>query len=356
MKDYYNSFQNLVDTNENFIKSVQIYGDYELTSFNYRLASYSDFLLPNALEARGKTFIKDKEGNIELFCTNFSKFFNVYENPFTSEEVLSKLSPVSITEKVDGSLITVGMLPSGEILAKTKSTTGSEQAKRATTIINSNKDFKDFCTYWISQGYTAMFEYVAPNNQIVLFYPEEKLVLLALRNMTTGEYCPVHKINNCPFEIVKEYDMTLEEIAKLQEESTGREGFVVLFNNGQRMKFKTLDYCRKHRCKDSVSNKKHLSELILGSGLDDILPLFKEDKDLLKYIEDFRLSLTSLYNTLVTEINNFYIANKNLPRKDYAVKATSELSSKMSLAMNLYVGRDSGITDFIIKNKLYELI
>ena len=62
MKDYYNSFQNLVDTNENFIKSVQVYKDYELTSFNYRLASYSDFLLPNALEARGKTFIKDKEG------------------------------------------------------------------------------------------------------------------------------------------------------------------------------------------------------------------------------------------------------------------------------------------------------
>jgi len=356
MKDYYNSFQNLVDTNENFIKSVQVYKDYELTSFNYRLASYSDFLLPNALEARGKTFIKDKEGNIELFCTNFEKFFNYEENPFTDKLLVSKLTPISITEKVDGSLITVGMLPDGEILAKTKSTIESEQSKRATEIINNSKEFKDFCTYWINQGYTPLMEYVAPTNQIVLFYPEEKLVLLALRNMFTGEYHSVHDLGGCPFEIVKEYNISLEDVAKLQETASGREGFVIVFDNGQRIYLLLDVYVRKHRVKDSISNKKHLSELILSNGLDDVLPLFKEDKDLLKYLEEFRVKLVVLYNELIQEIDNFYATNKNLPRKDYAIKATSELNNKMSLAMNLYVGRESGIADFLIKNKLYELI
>lgn len=356
MEYYYDSFQKLVDTNENFIKSVQTYGDYELTSFNYRLASYSDFLLPNALEARGKTFIKDKSGQIDLFCTNFEKFFNVYENPFTEEKVVAKLTPKSVTEKVDGSLITVGMLPTGEILAKTKSTIDSEQAKRATHIINSDKLKYSFCESWINQDYTPMFEYVAPTNQIVLFYPEEKLVLLALRNMLTGDYYPIHELEDCPFEIVKEYNLTLKEIAELQENASGREGLVITFDNGQRIKFKTLDYVKKHRCKDSISNKKHLSELILSNGLDDILPLFKEDKDLLKYLEEFRTKLIVLYNNLIQEIDDFYLENKDLERKDYAIKATTELKNKMSLAMNLYVGRESGVIDFLIKNKLYELI
>ena len=356
MKDYYNSFQNLVDTNENFKKSSQVYGYYKIDSFNYTLASYSDFLLPNALESRGKTFITDKEGNVELFCTNFEKFFNVYENPFTEESILSKLTPVSITEKVDGSLITVGMMPDGYLLAKTKATINSDQASHATRIINNNKDFSDFCTYWINQDYTPMFEYVSPENQIVLFYPEEKLILLALRNMLTGEYYPVHEVRVCPFEIVKEYNMSLEEVQQLQEKAAGREGFVIVFNTGQRMKFKTLDYCRKHRCKSRVSNKKHLSELILGNGLDDILPLFKEDKELLKYLDDFRDKLTIIHNTLEHDINDFYKDNKDLSKKDFAIKATLELKEKMSLAMNLYIGRPGGIAEFLIKNKLYDLI
>ena len=352
----YENLSKLTQHSEVFYKIEHEYDGYIIQTFSYKLASYSDWLSECSLESRGISFMRDTHENLSIFARPFEKFFNYEENPFTDKLLVSQLTPTSITEKTDGSLIMVGKLPNGKLLAKTKSTPYSDQAIRATEIINNNNLYKDFCNDWIDKGYTVLAEYVAPTNQIVLFYPEEKLVLLALRNMLTGEYHSVHELKECPFEIVKKYNISLEDVAKLQETASGREGFVIVFDNGQRMKFKTLDYIKKHRCKDNVSNKKHLSELILGNGLDDILPLFKEDKDLLRYLEEFRVKLVVLYNELIQEIDNFYSTNKNLQRKDYAIKATSELGNKMSLAMNLYEGRDNGIADFIIKNKLYELI
>lgn len=48
--------------------------------FNYRLASYSDFILPSALECRGIMFEVDFGGRyVNLVCRPMKKFFNVNE-------------------------------------------------------------------------------------------------------------------------------------------------------------------------------------------------------------------------------------------------------------------------------------
>ena len=225
----YSNYEKLV-SNGLATKNTKEIKNYLIHSFVYSFTvSYTDYLENILLlETRGHSFVEYK-GIIEPFCVPFNKFFNAYENPFTEESVLSKLTPISITEKNDGSLIMVGKLPNGELLAKTKSTPLSEQGIRATEIINSKDSYKDFCNLWIDSGYTVLLEYVAPTNQIVLFYPEEKLVLLALRNMITGEYFNLKDLGYCPFEVVQSYDMTIEDIAKIQESSKNREGFVVLY-------------------------------------------------------------------------------------------------------------------------------
>jgi T4 RnlA family RNA ligase len=349
----YDTLNKLVENNENFNKSIQEYGEYKIISFTYRLPSYSDFLLDGALECRGTTFVEERGGKISLIGRPFAKFFNYKENPFTEESVIDKLIPIHVMDKADGSLIIVCRLPNGELIAKTKSTILSEQAQRATEIVNSDK-FKSFCGYWIDRGHTPIFEYVSPENRIVLFYPEEKLILLALRNMETGEY---HDISNlaCDFDVIEHYDIKdVKQIERLQESSTDNEGWVVIFNNGLRAKFKTFDYLRKHRVKDSITNPKHLADLILHDGLDDILPLISEDTNILNYVNNFKEKIKNIYNSIEEKINLFYNDNRNLDRKDFAIKSREEHPEIMSLIMSKYLNRDPYINEFIIKNELYK--
>ena len=72
----------LVETNEafyykDFTKENSIY-----RIFNYRLASYTDFQLPGALECRGTMFEINEDGEpIRLASLPMEKFFNLNEVP-----------------------------------------------------------------------------------------------------------------------------------------------------------------------------------------------------------------------------------------------------------------------------------
>lgn len=363
-KCLYLDFLDLCKNNEGFYYSTQQYKNYDIVSFSYRLASYTDFKAPLGLECRGITFCVEKTteenieySNVNLFARPMEKFFNYGENLCTSEETISKLKSVRCTDKLDGSMVMVGMLPNGEILAKTKTSINSDQAKRANDIIYNDINLKYFCEYYILKGYTPIFEYTAPTNCIVIRYAEEKLTLIALRHMITGEYLDIHDLPTFSpkTNVVEEYKTTLEEITKLQKDINQKnEGWVVLFDNSQRVKFKTLDYVRKHRCKDSINNIKHLADLIINGGLDDVIPLFEGDKATLDYIYFHDEIIKYLYNTLENKINEFYNENKELPRKEYAIKAREYLEQDMGLAMNLYLNRDLGLKEYFIKNELYK--
>ena len=365
-KDFYKLHKALVDLtkiNECFYICTQEYKDYTIQSYTYRLASYTEFCLPYALECRGTTFVIDKKDNsVHMFARPFEKFFNAGENPFTADEVLEKLVPKSITEKMDGSLIMVGKLPNGEVIAKTKSTIFSEQAVRATEIINESEVYTDFCNHYIDKGYTPLFEYTAPMNQIVLFYPKEELTLIGLRSMVTGEYLDIQSFLGCNYctkedphgiPVVKEYDITIEDIKNLQD--TGKnEGYVVQFDNGQRMKFKTLSYILSHRAKDSIYNERNLSEIILSDKLDDIMPLIKEDISAQDYVNNFSKKLLEIKANISMRVFTFYSKNKELDRKNYALKAQDKNRDILGLLMNAWMQREIDINSYITKNELYK--
>ena len=48
--------------------------------------------------------------------------------------------------------------------------------------------YAEFSKEWIAKGYTPIFEFCSPHQQIVLEYQNDSMHLLALRNMETGEY------------------------------------------------------------------------------------------------------------------------------------------------------------------------
>ena len=63
-----------------------------------------------------------------------------------------------------------------------------------------------------------------------------------------------------------------------------------------------------------------------------------------------------IYNQLIQLIESFYEENKDLSRKDYAVKITNTPSLKiyMSLFMNLYLGKENDYKKFSL-NHMHDL-
>ena len=101
----YRDLLTLVEESEAFY-----YKDFQLADrwyriFNYRLASYSDFLKPGALECRGIMFEIEPEHGApkRLASLPMEKFFNLNENPFTMGLDLSTI--IDFELKADGSLM-----------------------------------------------------------------------------------------------------------------------------------------------------------------------------------------------------------------------------------------------------------
>ena len=93
---------------------------YDVSVFNYRLATYDDFRSENAFEMRGLTFVFNSDGTLYKRFLGLHKFFNVNETEITQAHDIKDYEVINVSEKLDGSLITFIELPNGEIVPKTK--------------------------------------------------------------------------------------------------------------------------------------------------------------------------------------------------------------------------------------------
>ncbi len=94
-------------------------------------------------------------------------------------------------------------------------------------------------------------------NRIVVNYDFEDLILLgAIENSSAVEvpYDELKSLEN-EFTLVKRYEVA-ETFEELKERNTeNKEGFVIRFSNGDRMKIKFEEYIRLHRINDSLTSK-----------------------------------------------------------------------------------------------------
>lgn len=192
MNQLYTQLKSLADTNDGFYYTDQANQSGIMTRiFGYRVASYSDWLMPGALEARGITFDITDESNPVLICRPMHKFFNLFENPFTANINYDNIEHV--LNKEDGSLISFYWY-NNRLNVKSKMSHNSDQAIKALELLESNKELYLSVMFHAMACYTLNFEYVAPTNKIVLDYKEPKLILLNIRDTETGEYIPYKDI------------------------------------------------------------------------------------------------------------------------------------------------------------------
>ncbi|GCE30444.1 hypothetical protein KDA_59280 [Dictyobacter alpinus] len=202
------------------------------------------------LQARG--LITEPDGTI--IARPFRKFMNMeqHEGPLP-------LEPFKATEKMDGSLLIVSTYK-GERIVATRGSFNSDQALKANEIIE--KRYRDFA---FLPAYTYLFEVIYPGNRIVVDYGKtEDITLLALIHTATGEEKDIHQpeyATSWPFPIVKYYDGITDIAVLRQLEEANKEGFVLRFESGLRLKVKFAEYLRLHRLMTQI-NARILWELL----------------------------------------------------------------------------------------------
>ncbi|KAN0040190.1 hypothetical protein ACTA71_012080 [Dictyostelium dimigraforme] len=166
------------------------------------------FLLRCRRECRGLIFDLKTE---KLLSRKLHKFFNINEFKEVKAELIDLNEPYILMDKIDGSLI-APMLNKGQIYWGSKqgiSDLGTMLNDYVTSIesIGTIK-YNEFSKKWIQLGYTPLFEYSSSRQQIILYYGEERLRCLAIRNNHTGQYLKWKELE----ETCKEFNIPIVDL------------------------------------------------------------------------------------------------------------------------------------------------
>ena len=329
-------------------------------TFNYRLAKYTDFTKPNALNCRGTTFCLPEGKAPILSSLPFAKFFNLDENPFTMNLKHSQI--MEVAEKRDGSLISTYQYGDKYGL-KSKTSLDSEHAKLAWEVYTSEeyRGLKEEVgdLVFTGKGYTVNFELTTPNPRlkVVIGYPKTELKIIGVRRHKDGALLSRDHFDHRGFPELNRYwvetrvlegdkSAFVEAISGL----TDIEGFVLKYPD-QLVKVKTDWYRSLHMAKESIDIPSRLFDCIVDESIDDLRVLFKDDPFQLAKIQALEDKVVPMYNAFVKQVDCFVEENKELERKDFAIKGQEILPKYLfSLAMMKYLGKPIDFKGWAKKN------
>jgi len=258
--------------------------------------------------------ILDREGNV--IAKSFDKFFNMEEHK--PEEIPNE--EFEIYEKLDGSL---GILfwYQGKWILASKGSFISDQATKGRAILNSKYNVEP-----IPKGYTTLVEIIYPENRIVCNYGEDEvLVVLSMISNASGkelDYSSLLKVNEeTGLPVVKKYDAVQDYKTLKSLISKDREGYVVRFRNGFRMKIKGEEYVRLHRILTGFSNVGIWEYLKDKKDLGEFLDRVPDEFD--SWVKNTVKDLVDGYENIEKEYKMYFetISSKKLERKEFAEEA-----------------------------------
>jgi RNA ligase len=187
------------------------------------------------------------------------KFFNLNENEFSQLNKLPLHLKYEVYEKVDGSMITCSW-HRGRWIVATRGSFESDQAKEARKIIFDERN------YDLNKNYSYIFEVIYPENRVspgarlVCDYGDTRNVVLLIaydkkaegRELTRSELESEAKRLDMP--ICKKYEITLDDAVKNQKTLPfNEEGYVILFEDGTRVKVKGDEYVKMQKIINGLS-------------------------------------------------------------------------------------------------------
>lgn len=207
-----------------------------------------------------RALVTDLDGNI--IARSFSKFFNFEEKPID----LSR--SYRIFEKMDGSLGLLFYYENKWIFSSRGSFTSDQTIMGLQILTEMNINIDN-----LRKDISYVFEIIYPENRVVVNYGNDrKLIYLSSFDRLGNEHLLLSEMKTFGFDVVEEvthhYSGDFKTLQLLNTHN--KEGFVIRFDDGERIKIKFADYIELHRIKDNV-NVKLVIESILEHNFDTII-------------------------------------------------------------------------------------
>ena len=294
-------------------------------------------------ECRGMLFHKDGK----IMARRLHKFFNVNERDETQMHTIDLNRPHVILEKLDGSMITPVVTDAGIRWGTKMGIT--DVGMGAELFVAQHNNYDQLARECITRGMTPILEWCSRKQRIVIDYPEDRLVLLAIRHNVSGEYVgyadllewgQVHGID-----VVRAYAGTAANMENLIAEtraSEGMEGWIIRFDDGHMLKIKGDWYVRIHKAKDALIHEKNVVSMLVKEEIDDVKSFILEDDR--KRVDEFETNFWMGVADTVRNYDRYYdsVIASGLDRKRYAQDWMPTIKKNDPVAPGIVFGRFDG--------------
>ena len=229
-------------------------------------------------ECRGLLFYPDGR----IMSRRLHKFWNVNERDETQLHRIDLGQPHVILEKLDGSMVTPVFTDAGVRWGTKMGIT--DVSMQAELFVADHAQYEVMALECHDLGLTPIFEWCSRKQRIVVDYPEDRLVLIAMRDNITGDYVSYADLGQWTekygIELVRVYPGTTDSMENLLEETRGlkdQEGWIIRFEDGHMLKLKGDEYVTIHKAKDKILRENGVIELLLDEKLDDVKPSLPDD-------------------------------------------------------------------------------
>ena len=266
--------------------SAQRHPDAPLRILNYTSRTQHQWRWnPETTKCRG--LIVDEDW--QVVQRPFEKFFGLEQLREMGRTIPSE--PFESYEKLDGSLGILYHIDSHAAIALRGSFT-SRGAQRATAIYR-----KKYGHIKVDKSLTYLFEIIDPTHRIVVDYgQQEDLILLAVIETSTGkEISPLPDIG---FPVVKQYHGFKQVEDLVASEEPNREGYVLRFSSGMRVKIKFEEYKRIHRLVTGLTAKAVWDLLREGKDSSDVIGNLIVPNDFLDWVTKIESDLRQAFNSI----------------------------------------------------------
>lgn len=304
--------------------------------------TYEKHWVPETLGNRGNVYEKATD---KLVACSFSKFFNLGELTTDKQAELIQREDFTVTEKKDGSL---GILYwyGGFWRMNTRGSFKSDQAIEGLKILHKKYSVKN-----LMKSFTYLVEIIYPEDRKIIDYGDDRELILIGMYYILSNRESIADINGIAYDLnmkcVQSYFISFDRMFAFQDANDlSKEGFVVRFSDGERVKIKSKRYFEIARI---LTNLSPLSVWkVMEQGKVDKEYLEKIPEEFRKEVDEIVKLLELKYLDLLLDIEIYFklIQINNYSRKEIALHKNIQHKHAIFAMMD---NKTAGVDRYIMK-------
>jgi hypothetical protein len=272
----------------------------------------------------------------KLISASYKKFFNWQEQP-DLYPIPDSMHGLSLIEKLDGSTLIVSQYEE-ETIIRTRGTVDAVAQENGFEIELLKKKYPK--AFMVMEDISLIYEWVTPNNRIVIDYPGPDIYLTGIINHKDYSYVSQTDLDTYAKAIgvkrprIFNFD-TVTDMIEAVKEFKGVEGICVYFNHGQLIrKLKGIQYLTIHKFKNNLTLESMLDMYFVYKrpSYNDFVKQVTEQFDYECYVAcqgDISLicDASKEVDKIISHMKGFVEPLKSISRKDAATKIMSSYGS-----------------------------